>query len=208
MFFVLLVGVINVTLTIVVTNANHQLIKDFQTYFILQKFLKRKSLSKQRVRARAADAASVVNPARSPLVSPSASIASEGVCHDIEVQDQPIINQPQTGVLLDQIKDLLGSFSPTFEEKFAQMSSRIDNLSQDVIKSNNDSFSAHTAVAGRAEPTPDKVTQCSYTDGRGSTLGGPAAAGADSHSHISFESLLSRVRELETHFGYVPDRYV
>ena len=33
-------------------------------------------------------------------------------------------------------------------------------------------------------------------------------AGADSPSHISFESLLSRVRELETHFGYLPDRYL
>ena len=186
--------------------------KDFRTYLRHQKSLKRKSLSKQRARARAADAASVVNLSRSPLASPSASIASEGVGHDIEVQGQPIINQPETGVSLDQIKDLLGSFSRTFEEKFAQMSSRIDNLSQDVIKSNNDSFSAHTAVTGRAEPTPDKVPHCSYTDGRGSTLGGPAAAvaptGVDSPSHISFESLLSRVRELETHFGYLPDRYL
>ena len=141
---------------------------------------------------RAADAASVVNPARSPLASSSASIASEGVGHDIEVQDQPIINQPQTGVSLDQIKDMLGSFSRTFEEKFAQMSSCIDNFNQDVIKSNNDSFSARTAVAGRAEPMPDKVPHCSYTDGRGSTLRGLAAAvapaGADSPSHISFES--------------------
>ena len=160
-----------------------------------QKSLKRKSLSKQCARARAADAASVINSACSPLASPSTSIASEGVGHDIEVQDQPIINQPQT-----------------FEEKFAQMSNRIDNLSQDVIKSNNDSFSAHTAVAGRVEPTPDKVPHCLYTDGRGSSLGGPAAAvapaGADSPSHISLESLLSRVRELEMHFGYLPDRYL
>ena len=31
---------------------------------------------------------------------------------------------------------------------------------------------------------------------------------SDSPSHISFESLLSRVRELETHFGYLPDRYL
>ena len=184
---------------------------DFQTYLRHQKSLKRKSLSKQRARARVADAASVVNPAHSPLVSPSVSIASKGVGHDIEVKDHPIINQPQTGVSLDQIKDLLRSFFCTLEEKFAQMSSRIDNLSQDVIKSNNDSFSAHTAVAGRAEPTP-KVPHCSYTDGRGSTLGEPAAAvapaGADSRAHISFESLLSRVRELEVHFGYLPDRYL
>ena len=131
--------------------------KDFQTCLKHQTSLKRKSLSKQRARARAADAASVVNPARSPLASPCASIASEGVGHDIYVQDQPVINQPQTGVSLDQIKDLLGLFSRTFEEKFAQMSSCIDNLSQDVIKSNNDSFSAHDAVAGRAEPTPARI---------------------------------------------------
>ena len=37
--------------------------KDFQTYLRHQKSLKRKSLSKQRARARAADAASVINPA-------------------------------------------------------------------------------------------------------------------------------------------------
>ena len=113
---------------------------------------------------------------RSPLVSPSASTSGEGVVHDVEVHDQPIVNQPQTGVSLDQIKDLLGSFSHAFEEKFAQMCSRIDSLGQDVTKSNAASFSAHSAVAGRAEPTPDKVPHCSYSEGLGSTLGGPAAA--------------------------------
>ena len=85
-------------------------------------------------------------------------------------------------------------------------------LSQDVTKSNNISFSTHTAVAGRAEPMPDKVPHCLYADEHGSTLGGPAAAvapaGVDSPTHISFESLLSRVRELETHFGYLPDRHL
>ena len=37
------------------------------------------------------------------------------------------------------------------------MSSHIDSLSQDVTKSNAASFSAPSAVAGRAEPMPDKV---------------------------------------------------
>ena len=73
-------------------------------------------------------------------------------------------------------------------------------------------FPAPYVVAGRAEPTPDKVPHCPYSDGRGSTLGGPAAAlapsGADSLTHVSFESLIDRVRELEQHFGYLPSRYL
>ena len=92
------------------------------------------------------------------------------------------------------------------------MSNCIDNLSQDVSNVNNHSFSASYAVAGRAEPTPDKVPHCLYADGRGSTLGGPAAAlapsGADSLPHVSFESLIDRVRELESQFGYLPDRHL
>ena len=80
--------------------------KDFPTYLRHQKSLKQKSLSKQCAHARVADAASVVNPVHSPLASPSASIASKGVGHDIEVQDQPIIDQLQTGVLLDQKRNL------------------------------------------------------------------------------------------------------
>ena len=35
-----------------------------------------------------------------------------------------------------------------------------------------------------------------------------APSGADSLTHISFESLISRVRKLETYFGYLPDRYL
>ena len=95
---------------------------------------------------------------------------------------QLLIN-PRQVFSLDQIKDLLGSFSRTFEEKFAQMSSRVDSLSQDVTKSNAASFSTHSAVAGRAEPTPDKVPHCSYSDGHGSTLGRPAAAVASSNAN-------------------------
>ena len=82
---------------------------DFQTYLRHQKSLKRKSLSKQRARARAADAAAVVPPAPSPLVSPSAS--AEGVVHDVDVQDQSVVHQPQTGVPLEQLKELLRSFT-------------------------------------------------------------------------------------------------
>ena len=68
------------------------------------------------------------------------------------MQDQAIVNQPQTGVSLDQLKELLGSFSCSFDEKFTQLSNCIDSLSQDVPVSNVASFSAHSAVAGRAEP--------------------------------------------------------
>ena len=35
-----------------------------------------------------------------------------------------------------------------------------------------------------------------------------ASSGADSLTHVSFESLIDRVRELELHFGYLPDRYL
>ena len=60
--------------------------KDFQTYLRHQKSLKRKSLSKQPARARAADAAS--NPALSHVGSPSASASSEGVDYEVEAQVQ------------------------------------------------------------------------------------------------------------------------
>ena len=89
---------------------------DFQTYLRHQKSLKRKSLSKQRARARAADAASVAPPVLSPLVSPSASVSGEGVVHDVDVQDQLVVHEPQTSVSLDQLKDLLGLFSRSFDE--------------------------------------------------------------------------------------------
>ena len=92
------------------------------------------------------------------------------------------------------------------------MSSRTDSLTQDVTNVNIPSLSAPFAVAGRAEPPPDKVPHCTYSDGRGSTLGGPAAAlappGADPLTHVSFESLIDRVRDLEHHFGYLSDRYL
>ena len=35
-----------------------------------------------------------------------------------------------------------------------------------------------------------------------------APTGADSLTHVSFESLIDRVRELEQHFGYLADRYL
>ena len=83
--------------------------------------MKRKSLSKQRAHARAADAAS--NPALSRVGSPSASASSEGVDYEVEAQSPAVENQSQSGVSLDQIKELLGSFSRSFEEKFQHMSS-------------------------------------------------------------------------------------
>ena len=62
-------------------------------------------------------------------------------------------------------------------------------------------------VGGRSTPPPplirpaDKVPHCLYADRRGSTLGGPAAvlapSGSDSLTHVSFESFLASVRELE-----------
>ena len=143
--------------------------KDFQTYLKCQKSLKRKALSEQCSRAKAADAAAIVDPALSHVVSPSASASSEGVGFDVDEQHPVVENQSQSGICLDQIKELLGSFSRSFEEKFQHISNRIDNLSQDVTNANNPSFSAPYAVAGRAEPMPDKVPHCPYSDGRGST---------------------------------------
>ena len=61
-------------------------------------------------------------------------------------------------------------------------------------------------------PPPDKVPHCPYSDGRGTSLGGPAVAlapsGADSLTPVSFESLIDWVRDLEQHFSYLPDRYL
>ena len=73
-----------------------------------------------------ADAAS--NPALSHVGSPSASASSEGVGNEVEVSSPAVGNHAQSGVSLDQIKELLGSFSRSFEEKFQHMSSRIDML--------------------------------------------------------------------------------
>ena len=80
--------------------------------------MKRKALSKQLARARAADAASIVDPALSHVGSPSASALSEGVEYEVEEQHPVVEIQSQSGVSLDQIKELLGSFSRSFEEKF------------------------------------------------------------------------------------------
>ena len=60
--------------------------KDFQTYLRRQKSLKRKALSKQRSHAKAADAAAIVDPALSHVVSPSASASSKGVGFDVDEQ--------------------------------------------------------------------------------------------------------------------------
>ena len=87
----------------------------------------------------------------------------------MEVQSPAVGNHSQSGVSLDQIKELLGSFSRSFEEKFQHMSSRINSLTQDVTNVNNPSLSAPFAVAGRAEPPPDKVPHYPYSDGCGST---------------------------------------
>ena len=163
--------------------------KDFQAYLCYQRSLKRKALSNQRIHAKAAEAAANADPSRSHVISPSASAPSEGVGVEMEEQHPVIEETAQSGISLDQIKDLLGTFSSSFEEKFQSMCNRIDNLSQDVSNVNIHSFLASYAVAGRAEPTPDKVPHCLYADGRGSTLGGPAAAlapsGADSLPHVS-----------------------
>ena len=42
----------------------------------------------------------------------------------------------------------------------------------------------------------------------GCCSGALAPSGADPPTQISFENLISRVRELETNFGYLPDRYL
>ena len=71
-------------------------------YLRHQKSLKRKSLSKQRARTRAADAAS--NPTLSHVGSPSASAPSEGIDNDVEVSSPAVGNHDQSGVSLDQIR--------------------------------------------------------------------------------------------------------
>ena len=135
----------------------------------------------------------------------------------MEVQSPAVGYHSQSGVSLDQIKVIWIFFLFLKKKKkkkknFQRISSRIDSISQDVTNVNNPSFPAPYAVAGRAEPTPAKVPHCPYSDERGSILGGPAAAlassVADSLTHVSFESLIDRVRELEQHFGYLPDKYL
>ena len=75
--------------------------KDFQTYLRYQRSLKRRALFKQRIRAKAAEAAAVVDPPLSHVVSPSTSASSEGV--GVEVDERfPVIEDPaQSGISLD-----------------------------------------------------------------------------------------------------------
>ena len=55
-----------------------------------------------------------------------------------------------------------------------------------LVRMANRSFSAPSVVAGRAEPTPDRPSLASYSDGLEGNLGGPAASevpkGRDSHT--------------------------
>ena len=60
------------------------------------------------------------------------------------------------GVTFDQVKELLGLFSKSFDDKFNAINSRIDVISQE----SNRSFSAPSVVAGRNEPTPDRTPFC------------------------------------------------
>ena len=108
------------------------------------------------------------------------------------------------GVTFDQVKDLLGLFSKSFD-KFNDSNSRIDVISQESYRS----FSAPTVVAGRNEPTPDRTPFAAYSDVLGANLGGPAATEASSGvgfpSQMLLGEFLARIRLCK--FGYLPDNY-
>ena len=119
----------------------------------------------------------------------------------------PRVSQ-NVGVTFDQVKDLLGLFSKSFDAKFNAINSRIDEISQD----SNRSFSAPIVIAGRNELTSDRTPLVAYSDILGANLGGPAVTEASSDtgfpSQMLFGEFLARIRDLECKFGYVPYNYL
>ena len=112
------------------------------------------------------------------------------------------------GVTFDQVKELLGLFSKSFDDKFNAINSRIDVISQE----SNRSFSAPSVIAGRNEPTPDRTPFAAYSDILGANLGGLAAT--EESSDVGFPSqmmlgeFLARIKDLECKFGYLPDNFL
>ena len=138
------------------------------------------------------------------------------------------------GDILSQVNGLFDSFAKSLEAHFANVEHRVNEvassrdlpstlaahvaeLSSDRDVSDQDltnltpSFSAPRVVAGCSEPTPDGVPSAPYSGGLGTYPGGPPAtdalSGATSLPLISFESLLTAVRVLESS-GRVPDSFL
>ena len=139
--------------------------------------------------------------------------------------DNPVPVSDVQSVTFDQVKELFASFSQSLEAHFASTGSRISqgiassavvsdsvsrNVSQDVLTL--PSFPAPSAVAGRTEPTPDRVPCASYTGNLGNNLGGPAATDApavgSSLPRVSFEKLVAKVKVLRSARGYIPDVFL
>ena len=185
-----------------------QLVSDdqFNAYVKHQKSLKRKLQSKQKCKSKCQTSDSDMPPAFASVASSSPpSVHSE--TGDGDDVFPPTINQ-NVGVTFDQIKDLLGLFSKSFDAKLNVINSRFDEISQDF----NHSLSAPTVVAERNEPTPNRTPLSAYSDVLGANLGGPAATEASSDigfpSQMLFGEFLARIRDLECKFGYLPDNYL
>ena len=172
--------------------------EQFQLYFKHQKYLKSKVLSRQCSRSRLRSADTPLPPVNDPVVTQSPSSV---VCDDSDGANSDVshVVDHSSNVTLVQLQDLLGNFTKNLESRFSDINNKIDNLSQDV---DNRSLAAPSAVAGRAEPTPDKPSLAPYSDGLEGNLGGPVASeaptGVDSPTQIEFGVFLARVRGVST----------
>ena len=106
------------------------------------------------------------------------------------------------------MKELLGLFSKSFDDKFNAINFRIDVISQE----SNSSFSAPSVVAGCNEPTPDRTPFAAYSDVLGANLGGLAATEASLDVGFPSQMLLGEflpgIKDLECKFGYLPDNFL
>ena len=179
----------------------------FNAYVKHQRSLKHKLQSKQKCKNKGQTSDLDVPPASASLAfSSPPSVCSETGDGD---GDFPPAITHNVGVTFDQVKELLGLFSKSFDSKFSAIDSRIDDNSQGV---SNSSFPAPTVVARRNKPTPDRTPLAAYTDILGANLGGPAATEASTDvgfpTQMLFGEVLARIRDLKIKFGYVPDNYL
>ena len=142
----------------------------------------------------------------SPSVSSVVTTASDFVQSDV----------------VGQVKSMIANFAESLEARFSQIDRRFSQVNpssasftqdsnvscQDV---DNRSLSALSPVAVRSGHPPDKGPSVPYSDGLGSSLGGPATVGAsadaDSLPRMVFANLLATVQLLEAS-GRVPDSFV
>ena len=122
----------------------------FNAFVKHQKSLKCKLQSKQKCKSLTSD--SDMPPAFASVAS-SSPLSVHSETGDGDDVFPPTVNQ-NVGVTFDQVKNLLGLFSKSFDAKFNAINSRIDEISQD----SNRSFSAPTVEAGRNETAPDRTT--------------------------------------------------